>query len=198
MPKKRFTEEERKQRLREAVKRYRLAHPERVQEQRRRWRERNVDAEYRKQQAEKRMQIRHANPEEARAKVRLDYHKHRDERLVRMRQYRLDNLARLTAKKKEYYAANREVILERRKLEKFKPYYKEMRRRNSKAQQDRLREQMIAAYGGKCACCGEDKPEFMTLDHTDLCMNCNWAMGLRGYCPHQQVGGATFAIGVAA
>lgn len=36
------------------------------------------------------------------------------------------------------------------------------------------------------------------LAHPLLCMNCNWAMGLRGYCPHQQVGGATFAIGVAA
>ena len=67
-----------------------------------------------------------------------------------------------------------------------------------------------------CACCGEDLFEFLTIDHingdgaahrrelgTDaiyawlkregypegfrvLCINCNFAMGLYGYCPHQQ------------
>jgi hypothetical protein len=26
---------------------------------------------------------------------------------------------------------------------------------------------MIAAYGGKCQCCGESIPEFLTLDHID-------------------------------
>jgi hypothetical protein len=68
----------------------------------------------------------------------------------------------------------------------------------------------------KCVCCGEDKIEFLTLDHIEgggnklkaklktfgsdyyrwlinnnfphklrvLCMNCNWAIGKYGYCPH--------------
>lgn len=26
---------------------------------------------------------------------------------------------------------------------------------------------LIAAYGGKCACCGEDEPDFLTVDHTN-------------------------------
>ena len=67
----------------------------------------------------------------------------------------------------------------------------------------------------KCICCGESCVEFLTLDHINgngsehrkqvhpnrmhewivrnnfpegfrvLCMNCNWSIGLRGYCPHQ-------------
>ena len=66
-----------------------------------------------------------------------------------------------------------------------------------------------------CKCCGEKQLEFLTLDHingggnkhrkilrrkdlyiwvidnnfpeifTLLCMNCNWAKGQLGYCPHQ-------------
>jgi len=73
----------------------------------------------------------------------------------------------------------------------------------------------IAAYGGKCACCGESQIEFLTLDHVNgragepyritgqrawlrlkargwpkdnyqlLCFNCNCAKGAYGRCPHQ-------------
>ena len=31
----------------------------------------------------------------------------------------------------------------------------------------RLKLQMIAAYGGCCACCGEAEPDFLTLDHVN-------------------------------
>lgn len=84
---------------------------------------------------------------------------------------------------------------------------------------NRIRKQeVIRTYGGKCACCGEDRWEFLTIDHVNgggtkhrkqvgsgggafykwlkangypqegyrvLCMNCNMALGLYGYCPHQ-------------
>lgn len=73
----------------------------------------------------------------------------------------------------------------------------------------------IRAYGGRCACCGESRIEFLTIDHihgrTDeeyritgqkawarlkargwpknnfqlLCFNCNCAKGVYGRCPHQ-------------
>jgi hypothetical protein len=33
--------------------------------------------------------------------------------------------------------------------------------------QRRLKERVIAAYGGKCQCCGEANPHFMTIDHTN-------------------------------
>lgn len=29
----------------------------------------------------------------------------------------------------------------------------------------KIRQEMIDAYGGKCACCGETEPKFMTVDH---------------------------------
>lgn len=46
------------------------------------------------------------------------------------------------------------------------------RRRNRARQTQReyrvhLRRKIIAAYGGKCACCGESEPCFLTLDHPD-------------------------------
>jgi hypothetical protein len=87
----------------------------------------------------------------------------------------------------------------------------------------RLRLEVLEAYGNKCACCGEEHPDFLTIDHINndgaahrrelfgdsrgvgsyefylwlkregfpkdnfqcLCMNCNWAKGKYGVCPHQ-------------
>lgn len=76
-------------------------------------------------------------------------------------------------------------------------------------------------YGKRCACCGESKQEFLSVDHIGgwgkdhkfsngkgtrmtgvhlyrwivknnfpdtlrlLCMNCNTALGIYGYCPHE-------------
>lgn len=77
---------------------------------------------------------------------------------------------------------------------------------------------VIDGYGGKCSCCGESHPEFLSIDHINgngkehrklvgtrlyailiregfpkdnyrlLCMNCNFAIGHFGYCPHQKDG----------
>lgn len=78
----------------------------------------------------------------------------------------------------------------------------------------KVREQAITAYGGKCECCGEDRYEFLVIDHIDgggrqhrqsinsyiykwlrdegypagfrvLCHNCNCAFAYYGRCPHQ-------------
>ncbi len=77
------------------------------------------------------------------------------------------------------------------------------------------RNTVIFHYGGKCACCGEVKIEFLCIDHINgngnshrkeignniyrwlidnnfpqdfrvLCHNCNMSLGLYGYCPHQR------------
>jgi len=75
----------------------------------------------------------------------------------------------------------------------------------------------LDAYGSNCSCCGEDTIEFLTIDHIEgykkwvgnprggkdlyrwlrhhnfppgfdvLCMNCNFAKGHFGYCPHKNV-----------
>jgi hypothetical protein len=79
----------------------------------------------------------------------------------------------------------------------------------------RRRQAVFDHYGHACACCGEDREAFLTIDHINggghkhlksiggtklyvwlyrngfpegyrtLCMNCNWALGIHGYCPHQ-------------
>ena len=78
----------------------------------------------------------------------------------------------------------------------------------------KLRLEVLAHYGGKCACCGEGRYEFMAIDHIHggggahrrmingslerwlkknnwpdgfrvLCHNCNHALGRYGYCPHK-------------
>ncbi len=43
----------------------------------------------------------------------------------------------------------------------------ELYREKSRRQGRELREQVIAAYGGACACCREDRVEFLALDHID-------------------------------
>lgn len=87
-----------------------------------------------------------------------------------------------------------------------------MRQRNREQ-----RERCLEHYGKICACCGETRYEFLSLDHENggggkhrkelgggdrlcrwliknnfpagfrvLCHNCNQAIGLYGYCPHEQ------------
>lgn len=101
-----------------------------------------------------------------------------------------------------------------------KKYLQEYRKRKSVRQRRRdryreIREEVIRGYGGKCECCGEDRIEFLAIDHRNgggrkerrtksiyqilrkiqedsypdeyrvLCHNCNSALGFYGYCPHQ-------------
>ncbi len=79
----------------------------------------------------------------------------------------------------------------------------------------KLKKEIYDHYGNKCQCCGEKRKEFLSIDHMDggghkhrkeiggnglyywlrqkkfpknfriLCMNCNWAIGVYGYCPHK-------------
>jgi len=37
----------------------------------------------------------------------------------------------------------------------------------SKARRKKLRQEVLVAYGGKCACCGEDQMEFLSIDHVN-------------------------------
>jgi hypothetical protein len=85
------------------------------------------------------------------------------------------------------------------------------------AKHQRLRAEVFVGYGGPvCACCGEDTPEFLEIDHIDgggtkhrkeiggrlyawlrrngfppgfqvLCANCNVAKGRYGVCPHRRL-----------
>ena len=90
--------------------------------------------------------------------------------------------------------------------EKYRQYHRERKRK--------IRKEVILRYGDKCVCCGENKYEFLTIDHVNgggrqhrkrikeialaewikrnnypmgfqvLCYNCNNAKGVYGFCPH--------------
>ena len=102
----------------------------------------------------------------------------------------------------EVYQENRQLFLKRQK-----------------DRRDRRRLTCLEHYGNKCDCCGETKYEFLSIDHINgngskhrksigrasmyhwliknnfpsgfrlLCHNCNQAMGIYGYCPHQKTKG---------
>lgn len=64
----------------------------------------------------------------------------------------------------EYYAENRDSILAANKR------YREQNGEQIAARMRRYRAdlkcEMIEAYGGKCSCCGEAEPAFLTIEHT--------------------------------
>ena len=121
----------------------------------------------------------------------------RECRRVRDAQRRSANRERFRADHAEWRAKNREHL-----------------RRFAKTKRNELRAQVLQAYGGHCACCGEQERDFLTIDHVNgggtahrkaihgkvydqlrregfptgyrvLCWNCNWAHRLNGSCPHQ-------------
>jgi len=103
---------------------------------------------------------------------------------------------------------------ERRKMYHGQNREKENRQMRQHAMDEKM--QVIGHYGGKCACCGERRVEFLTVDHMAgggsqhrkiiggkihrwlikngfpgefqiLCFNCNSAKALFGVCPHRRV-----------
>ena len=87
------------------------------------------------------------------------------------------------------------------------------KRHAQRIKRKKLKEDLLEIYGNDCACCGEHRNEFLTLEHKKgngaehrkqssnvwidaidakdveeyeiLCMNCNWSKGKFGYCPHE-------------
>ena len=89
-------------------------------------------------------------------------------------------------------------------------------KQSQKMQMKKLRNEILDNYGRECACCGENRKEFLTLDHVNgngaehrretrghtyrdlrkqgfpkdgyriLCWNCNASIGMYGYCPHDK------------
>lgn len=47
------------------------------------------------------------------------------------------------------------------------PHLKEAATASTRLSKELLKQQVIAAYGGACACCGEAEPQFLTLDHVN-------------------------------
>ena len=143
------------------------------------------------------------NPERARIQWRKDalkkYYKDPAKDNARKIAYRKANLDVCRSRERAYYEAN-----------------KDKWRVSGRKSRLALRLDVLIAYGGHCACCGENQYEFLSLDHMNndgaahrrtlktrcegvyrqlrqqgypegyqvLCMNCNFAKGMHGACPH--------------
>ena len=115
-------------------------------------------------------------------------------------------------------AKDREIEKRDRRIYLKEYYYKNRKRLlgNSRRYHLKIRMTIIEHYGGKCACCSEDRIEFLVLDHINggggkerrllgsrqvylyviknkfpdryriLCHNCNAALKFYGYCPHKK------------
>ena len=133
----------------------------------------------------------------ARIQGKKNYQTHKNERLA----YAKDHYSkeRQSEKSKIYYATHKDISDAR-----------------TKENNRKTRIEAISAYGGKCACCGEERYEFLAIDHIDgggrkhrasipgghlarwvkrngypkgfqiLCHNCNMAKAFYGVCPHQK------------
>lgn len=137
--------------------------------------------------------------------------------------WRIQNYAKnkdtINAKRRKARAVKLNNPKERKKERKkratyFKAHDKPYHAARIKRYRNKLKTGVITAYGGKCSCCGELHPDFLTVDHvnndgkkhrasvtsvyrdlrnrgypsgyTILCFNCNIARSLFGTCPHQR------------
>jgi predicted restriction endonuclease len=141
------------------------------------------------------------------------YQKNKDRIKAQHKAYYQKNKKKVEVKRAEWLSANKD------KSAAYKTAWAEENPDKVRAAQKRTREKLRTSvfehYGNKCACCGEDRWEFLTIDHIQgggnkhrkgitssiyhwlrkmdypkgfrvLCYNCNMALGRVGYCPHQR------------
>jgi len=125
-----------------------------------------------------------------------------------MRRYYIKNKDLLSLYKKEYYKTHKDIWIKYQDT----PEYK----KRAVEYNQRMRLAAIDYYGKVCQCCGEEKTEFLAIDHINggggkhrreirgslfswlkvnnypkgfrvLCHNCNLSLGFYKYCPHKDI-----------
>ena len=101
------------------------------------------------------------------ARMKKYYAGHRAERCEKQREY-----YKLTAVERRAYAAtyrdenrNRLRVDQKEYRTARRPAMRELWNQRSRESQQRLRLEVLAQYGDKCACCAESAPEFLAIDH---------------------------------
>lgn len=150
---------------------------------------------------------------------REHYFANREKCLRKMKEWRIKNADRVKENKKRYEINNREKC--RSWHNAYRIRHAEECRERSKIYARKIRLEVINAYGGKCACCGENRIPFLTLEHTNrdgaehrrrcpgrvyydlkkrgfptegyalLCWNCNCATKNGDVCPHKLTNGVS-------
>lgn len=170
--------------------------------------------------------------EKERARRRELYHEHKDDPMW-IEEKRRRN--RESARKRYKRVRKDPLLMEKKREEERNLYHRKkndsewMSKRHARMKMYdekrywKIRLQMIAMYGGKCACCGEEEFLFLTIDHIHgneehkgwntrslykniveqndpskfqvLCWNCNSGRARNGgVCPHVQPSGTVFEI----
>jgi len=98
-------------------------------------------------------------PQERRANLRARkkryYQKHKEE----IKAYQRDYHKKYYLENPEKYAAYRERARVSKRV--YQKEHKHLRKEYLR----RMRKELLAAYGGKCSCCGEERYEFLVIDH---------------------------------
>ncbi len=87
--------------------------------------------------------------------------KHKEKLRQKSKKYYIENIEKMTKYNREYFKS-------KEGKQKSKKYYQENKKKmkNRSMEYNRnLKKEIIKEYGGKCTCCGEDTPEFLSIDH---------------------------------
>jgi len=164
-------------------------------------RKKEEDPEYLNRVYKQMKKWRENNPDKWKRIQQNYYERNKDKIKLRLKKWREQNREKIRQRQHNYYQKNKEEIDERR-------------RKGDKKRRMKTRIKVLSHYGNKCACCGETETKFLTIDHIKgggykhrkkirvpfyywlikndfpegfqvLCMNCNFAKGMHGECPHE-------------
>lgn len=147
---------------------------------------------------------RDKNPEKVREQKRKWYQHNKETVHISKQKYYKNNREKIIEHNLKSLKIKKETI----------PGFREAHNQYVKSWNEKYRREFLDMYGNRCVCCGEDTYEFLTLEHKlgqkgqkkekpstayrkatleyrpdlyeILCMNCNHAKGMRGYCPHEK------------
>lgn len=96
-------------------------------------------------------------------KLRINYPKYRERRVAYSRDYYQKTREQALIKRRDSYQSDPERFKEAQK--KYHAANTEAIAARQKEKRIRYRNEVLAAYGGTCTCCGETDPCFLAVDH---------------------------------
>ncbi len=91
------------------------------------------------------------------------YEENRDKVNNKAKGYRTANKEKISVRGKTYRKAHLGEVLTR--SAKYRAANREKVRQSGRESRFRIKAGLLTAYGGKCVCCGESAPLFLTIDH---------------------------------
>lgn len=129
----------------------------------------------------------YANAEDRKAAEKRHYEKHKEKIIARQMKRYHEKKEEILEKQKIYVENNKEKIAlyrdqwrqdnldkvheqqqKRRAIkQRTDPEYRKKNAEHARNWREKIKLEMISAYGGKCVICGESRPECLTIDHVD-------------------------------